>query len=108
MNHCTVLFDYLDPAFRSLDAAHLDAGQCLIQLLGDRSHLGHAAREADLFAVIDNLANRGDNGCCTAKTALCKVFYFVEVDLTLLNLESEVVLCYYEQRAAGNGRKDAA
>ena len=86
MNHCTVLFDHLDPAFRSLDAAHLDAGQRLIQLPGGRSHLGHAAREADLFAVIDDLSNRGDNGCCTAQTALCKVFYFIEVNLTLLNL----------------------
>ena len=61
----------------------------------------HAAREADLFAVIDDLSNRGDNSCCTAKTALCKVFYFVEVDLTLLNLESKVVLCYIRAENGG-------
>lgn len=51
----------MDPALRSFDPAHLDTGQSLIQLLGDRSHLGHAAGQADLFAVVNDLTNRGDN-----------------------------------------------
>ena len=59
----------MDPALRSFDPAHLDTGQSLIQLLGDRSHLGHAAGQADLFAVVNDLTNRGDNCCGTAQTS---------------------------------------
>ena len=69
------LLNYLDPALRSLNAAHLDAGQCLIQLLCDRSHLGHAAREADLIAMIHDLADRRDDSCGTAKATLCEILY---------------------------------
>ena len=47
----------MDPALRSFDPAHLDTGQGLIQFLGDRSHLGHAAGQADLFAVVNDLTN---------------------------------------------------
>lgn len=74
------LLNYLDPALRSLNAAHLDAGQCLIQLLRDRSHLGHAAREADLIAMIYDLADRRDDSCGTAKATLCEILYFIEVN----------------------------
>ena len=41
--------------------------------LGDRSHLVHAAWEADLFAVVHDLSNRRDNSSSTAKTALCEI-----------------------------------
>ena len=80
------LLDYLQPSLWSLDAAHLDAGQCLIQLLCDRSHLGHAAREADLVAVVYDLADRGDNSSGTAETALSEIFYFCKRNRTLLCL----------------------
>ena len=45
------LLDDFDPAFRSLDAAHLDAGKGFVKFLGDWTHFLHAAGEADLFAV---------------------------------------------------------
>ena len=67
----------------------------------------HAAREADLIAVIHDLADRGDNSCGTAKTTLCEILYLIEVNLTLLDFQSEVILCYYEQRTTGDGRQDA-
>ena len=101
------LLNYLDPALRSLNAAHLDAGQCLIQLLRDRSHLGHAAREADLIAMIYDLADRRDDSCGTAKATLCEILYFIEVNLAFLDVQSEVILCYDEQRTTGDGRQDA-
>ena len=55
-----------------LDVTHLDAGQCLIEFLGNRTHLLHTCREADFLAVVNDLANRGDNSCGTAQTALCE------------------------------------
>ena len=63
--------------------AHLDTGQCLVEFLGNRTHLLHTAREADFFAVVNDLANRGDNSCGTAQAALCEIFYFVKVYFTL-------------------------
>ena len=36
---------------------HLDSCQCIIQLLGNRSHLVHSTWETDLFAMIYDLAN---------------------------------------------------
>ena len=62
-----------DPSFRRLYCAHLDAGQGIVQFLGHRPHLGHAAGKADLLAMIHDLAYRGDNGCRTAQAALSKL-----------------------------------
>ena len=66
-----------NPALRSFDVTHLDAGQCLVEFLGNRTHLLHTCREADFLAVVNDLANRGDNSCGTAQAALCEIFYFV-------------------------------
>ena len=82
------LFDYLKPSLRSLDAAHLDAGQCFIKLLCDRTHGFHTAWQADFLTMINNLSNWRDNGCCSAKTTLCKIFNLIKVYRTLLNLKS--------------------
>ena len=100
------LLDYLQPSLWSLDAAHLDSGKCLVQLLGDRSHFVHAAWEADLFAVVNNLSNRRDNSSSTAKTALCEVFYFIEVYFSFLCLKSKVFLGNIDQGTACDGWKD--
>ena len=100
------LLDYLQPSLRCLDAAHLDSGKCLVQLLGDRSHFVHAAWEADLFAVVNNLSNRRDNSSSTAKTALCEVFYFIEVYFSFLCLKSKVFLGNIDQGTACDGWKD--
>ena len=80
----------MDPALRSFDSAHLDTGQSLIQLFGDRSHLGHAAGQADLFAVVNDLTNRGDNCCGTTQTSLCEVFYFIQVYFSLFYFQSQI------------------
>ena len=50
--------------------------------LDNRTHLLHSAWEADLFAVVVDLSNWRDNSSSTAKTTLCEIFHFVEVDLT--------------------------
>ena len=96
----------MDPALRSFDPAHLDTGQSLIQLLGDRSHLGHAAGQADLFTVVNDLANRGDYCCGTAQTSLCEVFYFIQVYFSLFYFQSQILLGNIYQRTTGDGRKD--
>ena len=96
-----------DPAFRSLNAAHLDAGECFVKFLGNRSHFLHSAGEADLFAVVVDLSNRRDNGCGTAETALCEIFDFVEAYFSFLNLKSEIIFRYSDKRTTGNGRKNA-
>ena len=72
------LLDYLQPSLWSLDAAHLDSGKCLVQLLGDRSHFVHAAWEADLFAVVNNLSNRRDNCSSTAETTFLSLIHISE------------------------------
>ena len=83
---CGFLLYNFDPAFRSLNAAHLDASECFVKFLGNRSHFLHSAGEADLFAVVVDLSNRRDNGCGTAETALREIFDFVEAYFSFLNL----------------------
>mgnify|MGYP007079295275 CR=1 FL=1 len=100
------LLNNLEPSLWSLDASHLDSGKGLIQLLGDRSHLVHAAWEADLFAVVNDLSNRRDNSSSTAKTALCKIFHFVEVYFSFLSLKSKVLFRNVDQRTTCDGWKD--
>ena len=46
------------PSFWSFDVSHLDSCKCITKFLCDRSHLIHAAWEADLFSVIYDLSNR--------------------------------------------------
>ena len=57
LDHALLLY-YLNPSLWSFDTAHLNACKCLIKLLGYRTHLCHSAWEADLLAVVNNLANR--------------------------------------------------
>ena len=52
------LANLADPALGSLHGSHLDSRKGLIQFLCHRPHLFHAAGEADLPAVIHNLADR--------------------------------------------------
>ena len=66
----------------------------------------HAAWEADLFAVVNDLSNRRDNSSSTAKTALCEVFYFIEVYFSFLCLKSKVILGNIDQGTACDGWKD--
>ena len=89
------------------NAAHLDAGECFVKFLGNRSHFLHSAGEADLFAVVVDLSNRRDNGCGTAETALCEIFDFVEAYFSFLDLKSEIIFRYSDKRTTGNGRKNA-
>ena len=100
------LFNNLQPSLWSLDASHLDSGKGFIQLLGDRSHLVHAAWEANLFAVVHDLSNRRDNSSSTAKTALCEILHFVEVYFSFLSLKSKVLFRNVDQRTTCDGWKD--
>ena len=68
-----VLFNDLNPALRSFDTSHLNAGESIVKLLGDRPHFLHSAGEADLLAVVVDLAYGGDYGSGTAQTALGKI-----------------------------------
>ena len=51
--------------------------------------------------MIHDLADRRDDSCGTAKATLCEILYLIEVNLALLNLQSEVILCYV--RAENDG-----
>ena len=57
--------------------------------------------------MIIDLSDRRDNCSSTAKTTLCKIFNFIEVDLTLFSFQSKVLLCNVDQRTTCDGRKDA-
>ena len=57
--------------------------------------------------MIHDLADRRDDSCGTAKATLCEILYLIEVNLALLDIQSEVILCYDEQRTTGDGRQDA-
>ena len=85
---------------------HLDAGQCLVEFLGNRTHLLHTCRETDFLAVVNDLANRGDNSCGTAQThsakSLLRLVYF-----TLFGLHAKVISCNLQDRTACDRRKDA-
>mgnify|MGYP006986300181 FL=1 len=96
----------MDPSFRSFDASHLDTCQCVVQFLDNRAHLLHSAWEADFLAVIVDLSNWRDNSSSTAKTTLCEIFHFVEVDLTLLSFQSQVLFCNVDQGTTCDGWKD--
>ena len=103
---CYLLLDHLDPALRSLNTTHLDTCQCLIQLLGDRSHLLHAAREADLLTMIIDLANRRDYCCSTAKTTLCEILNLIKIYFSLLNFKTKILLGYDQQGTTCDRRQD--
>src|SRR5699024_8140727 len=82
------LLDHLDPAFRRLDPSHLDAGQGIVQLLGNRSHSLHTAWEADVFSVVYDFSYRGDHSSSTAQTAFCKFRYFFKEDFSFFYFHS--------------------
>lgn len=52
------LFDHLDPAFGTLDTAHLDPGQRIEKLLCDRAHAVHAVCQADFMTMIHDFTDR--------------------------------------------------
>ena len=87
------LHNSVNPALGTFDAAHLDSGKCIVKLLCDRSHLGHAAGETDFLTMINNLSNRRDNSCGTAKTTLCEVLNLFESNFTLFCFKSEIFFC---------------
>ena len=101
-----LLFDSADPAFRCLDAAHLDACKCIVQLLDRRTHLLHTGRECDDLVTVNDLADRGDNCSCAAETALFELAELCEGNVTLLDFEAEIMLCNILKRASCDGRKD--
>ena len=81
-----------DPALGRLDGSHLDAGQGIVELLGDRSHGLHAAGEANLSAVVNDFANRGDHGRGSAQAALCEVVKLRQLHRALGYFDAQVVL----------------
>ena len=57
--------------------------------------------------MVVDLSNWRDNSSSTAKTTLCEIFHFVEVDLTLLSFQSKVLFCNVDQGTTCDGWKDA-
>ena len=51
----------MDPALGRFDAAHLDAGQGIVKLLGDGTHFFHAAGQADLVSMVHDLSDGRDH-----------------------------------------------
>ena len=98
-----------DPPFGGFDPAHLNSGQSVIQLLHDGAHLLHSVGELDLLAVVVDLADRGDDSCCSAESALLEiaVFHFREKNFSLHDLHAQIILSHIVDAAAGDGRKNA-
>lgn len=57
----SLLPDHMDPALGRFDAAHLDAGQGIVKLLGDGTHFFHAAGQADLVSMVHDLSDGRDH-----------------------------------------------
>ncbi len=101
--------DLDDPAFRRLDAACLNTGQGIVQLLDDGADLLHAVGEEDLLAVVVDASKRGNNGCGAAQTRFFEDsgFNFSESDHALCDLEAQIVLRDIVDAAACDGGQDA-
>ncbi len=74
---------------------------------GDRTHFFHAAREADLIAVIVDLADRRNNRRRTAQAAFSKVLDLIEINFTLFYLKAEIFLSNDHQGTSGDRRQNA-
>ena len=68
----------MDPALGRFDAAHLDAGQGIVKLLGDGTHFFHAAGQADLVSMVYDLSDGGDHCGSPAEAGLGKFFHFLK------------------------------
>jgi len=97
----------LDPAFGGFYAAHLDAGEGIVELGEHRAHILHAGRHADFLAMVDYLADGRDDGGRTAEAGFGKIGHFGKQHFTFFHFHAEVVLGDMEQGAAGDGRQDA-
>ena len=96
----------MQPAFWGFDGAHLNAGEGVVEFFHDWPDLFHAAGEADLFAVVVDLADWGDNGGGAAEAAFNKFRHFGEEDFALFHLHAEDVLSDVGHGAAGDGWQD--
>ena len=47
--------------------------------------------------MIHDLADRRNNSCSTAKTALCKILHLFEHDLALLGFQAKIMLSDIDQ-----------
>ena len=88
-----------DPALGGLDAAHLDAGEGVVELPDGGAHSG----VVDLPAVIHDGAQGGDNRGGAAQAGLLKIADLAEGDGTLLHLHAQVLLGDVQQGTAGDG-----
>ena len=57
--------------------------------------------------MVVDLSDWRDNSSSTAKTALCEIFNFIEVDLTFLSFQTKVLFCNVDQGTTCDGMKDA-
>ena len=101
-----VLYDFSDPALRRFNGSHLDTGKGFIELLGNRSHLVHSAWEADFLSMVHDLAHRGNDSGCSAKSALGKVLKLSQFNRSLSHLKAQIVLCHIDQGTPGDGWED--
>lgn len=61
----------------------MDAGEGVVEFLGDWPHAFHATWEADVGAVIVDESDGGDDGCGATESAFCKVAEFFAPDFAL-------------------------
>lgn len=101
------LFNLVNPPLRRFDMPHLNARQGIIKLLDDGTHLLHAAGEADLPAVVVDLADGRDDGRRAAEAAFLEVRHFREQHFAFIHLETEIMLGDIGNGAARDRRQDA-
>ena len=74
----------MDPALGRFDAAHLDAGQGIVKLLGDGTQFFHAAGQADLVSMVHDLSDGRDHCGGPGEAGRCKILKLHKWKICLL------------------------
>ena len=88
--------DEVYPAFGAFDVAVLDADEGVVQLLGDRPHLGFGMEDMELALVVDAADGRYDRGGA-AGARFGELVDLVDVAVPLLGLHVEMIAREVEQ-----------
>lgn len=100
------LHDFVNPSLRCFNGTILDAGDGVIQSCDMLACMFHAGREFNDVIMIDDSADRRDDGCCAAQAAFSKALDFLEFDRSFIDLHMQIMLCDIDNRSSGDGRQD--
>ena len=97
--------DLDDPAGWRFDVAALDAGQLVVELLGDRADFFRVVEDVQLAVVLDPADRRDDCGG-TAGAGFDEAIEVVDLDIAFDHFKAQARGGQFHQRQTGDARQD--